>query len=1425
MSIHQLIPSNDSILAGSGLTPTISIDSSINSSLSNFNSPIRKHRFDDRSQTKISLALQNHKQNTLEAEVSNKSTFDISKNANLITENFMKWAETEAISKIINSPHFIKRHGTINYVEPSSIYIVLGTDKGSIIGFNYRQGAEFILESNDVSTNDQQNDSNNTTEDDEVSRNLLGGSITAITFSSDSSFLAAGFDNGKIILWDLSSSNGSSASIPSTITPFFIIYPISLENRFSKSGQGHLINVAIKSINFIGDLHSNLVSSDISGLVFFHNGFKKFLTKHFLAQKLLGKNDANIHDSSGKYLIHDCSVLPLGSSHQLTDQIGLLAVMTGNMLAIISILSLNNPHNLKPITHFKIGKSKYVTKQNNSTASTTGCLCWYPCMEKKSKKVENSKLAYAWNNILTILEIRNDRLPANLMSVIGDLKDKDKAIPKFPIDKTARWACPNKYDNIISIKWLSSDILLIGIKTHETGNVHFTALYYTVLGDDSSLLVVGEDNLDENEICKFEFTINENNTNERHVTESVISPTYTSYNNSIKFFKNRLMLLSNDQSKKIIFGRCSTWADRLVEHLSAGNYSLALLAANEYYNSTNTGQLVLAGLPNDPESRSSMVKPYLIDIMNETIPHLFSNFKYDHDYFLAVCFDIISYLSKDTKDDLSNILESLFESYKDKSNFFKTLESYILAGGISSLPPIILKELVEYYISNGKGEELTEIICILDTKTLDIDLTLTLCKKYNLRDCSIYIWTKLLQDYSTPLIDFIKEIRKDCDDLNDDLQKVYPYMSYILTGRQYPTDKYIEQDQESFARSSVCNILFSVTFVDEIDENTDTIFPYLYILLKANSFEMLSTLNEFFENPCLNDNPNNKINRQYIIEALLDIYESNKTSFDHLDNIQLSIFIARNYPKYPQFIRLSESVLNKIVDDLCSNTNQDIFYDCELALQSILPLYETEDDTTLIEKLKAARFYDVLINIYRVDNKHDKVLKIWLERQKQKQKLGKEFQVDSLSTVFESFFNLTHSITDRLNVLHVIKENFKAFLQIDTEEFFKIINKFYPSIHNEILLITDDDLMQYNYLTLLFSTKNIKELPDIVKLVSVYIKLLCKLDKTVELVDFVSDNVHILARDRSEFDEIKDLLKLENKVDSLSVLYIHDHDFQEALNEIIEMMIRTTDISNEKDDSKENFINKFNELFECALNICEHPDTYKKSNETEETLLNETMWLYLIENLVVMANSTLTESTMTSNHKTEFINKCIHRTFRKVIDTKLDPRANDNEKREKSFLVIFNKFLEHSSKNAKIATLSNVRAILQDVFISYSYESEILSISLNMINDGIYKSMKQIKNEKLKGWDIKSKICTSCGKTMWGDEVLSDHYKAWEAKESDALIFNRVKPNELFALPFDKEKFLHCELIYFKCSHGYHSKCLLTLTSKSSKKSCVICSS
>ncbi|CCG23572.1 Vps8 protein [Candida orthopsilosis Co 90-125] len=1145
-------------------SPSLSISSHNSSSFSNG----YKRRFDDRSTTKTSLALRSYR---------SKRNLRQQRNESSQVGSLFKWSELSKITTFITSLNFETTYGKVIQVKSNAIYIALSTANGKIIIFNYNQDIQFTLDGQE------------------------SGDISSMAFSSDSSFFAAGFRDGAIRLWELKSELAK---------PYFTIYP--------NSKNGHEMNHSIKFLAFIESQTHNLISLDEAGVVIKHNGFRKLRNVYFFSERLF--------TTEGR--IQSSSMLPIGSSHQVTDGMGILALMTRDVLSIYSTTSLNDSALSQVKTQYKIG----VKSLENVTA-----LSWFPCT-KTLNGVSNAKLAYSWNNVLGILELNNKVFPSNFLKIVNEARDKDKVVPKLPFLKTAKRTLEG---NVTDIKWIQSDVVCVFTREK------MSTFYY----DGTALELIGEDILGE----------------------------YLQLSSA-----KRCFILS--QNQKLFLGRQLSWADILLEKISASNYFEALEIADEYYNTNSVGKLVAVGLPTDKTKRSTLVRPYLVEIMKESLSHLQS---IEPAKYLEKYLTIIAYVG------YSDILEEMLSVVDNDQVFFQALEPFIFSESILILPPAVLKLLVEYYASNG--DLLTEILCTLDIRCLDIDLTISLCKKYDLRECLIYIWNYLLGDYETPMLDFIKDFRQLDPSLvnTENAFMGYTYISFIFTGRQFPTDKFIATDEPT---QTICDILFSSGSITRNGEvvhalDDDTIFPYLYTFLKTDSFQLLSAMNEFFESSYLNDNT--RYTRQFLIEALLDLYEANK--FSEYDKCQLAIFTARNYPKYPQFIRLSESTLDAVIDRLCSNKDPEIAQDCELALQSLTSVYLPEDDH-FVEKLEMGGFHNVLVTLYSSEQKYANALESLLLKDVNEEGFMGEFQ-----TIVNDAFTKGKDANERINLVRVLKANFAKLVLLDVDEFFTLIEKYVPHLHKEILSV-NDDVLKYRYLSKLFMEGH-----GLGEFLREYIRLSIVFEKgsVTGIVEKFKDMIN-------GDENIMTLLKENEIIDGQAIIFSQQHKFEDAVSVIVDRLKLIQDLVFK--DECESYVN-------LACTICEHPAAYK--NTTDGMTLNERLWLNLITSLVDLAN------TATSPPVHEFFNGCIHDCFRKISDYKLS-----NSKDEQSFSTIFTHFLQvysNDNNNANFAKLSNIRGILQEVFISYSYEGEISEILLRMLNDAVYKNMMVVRSIKHRG--------------------------------------------------------------------------------------------
>lgn len=1329
---------------------------------------LTKKLFDDRAQTWLSISRIHDKESS-RAQLLNAI---LTSGEEVPYE--VVWKQSR-ISEILQSENFTLTYGSATVLAATSTFIAVGTSSGIVVGFNYHQELSFVTA---LATNSSP----------AVSSVDDASPITCLAFSSSSLSVAAGYQNGTIRIWEIPiAANEIDPLQP--IEPIFLITPVSLEDRFTMNRLGHL-SLPIISILFVTTLNTQLVASDVSGLVFYHHLFKRLMKRGVTSIKLFGRNDANIISESGKFFIHGCEQLPLGSEYLITDDLAVFAVITSSMLAIVSILSLNNSSDLKVKTHYTVGRAAELvtrsalngstgmsngTHENSTGATNTGTtsptpvressvrlssLNWVPGRRLANGSWEGAKLIYTYNRTLTILQLDTTNLEEVALA-LTNVKDKDKLIPSLQFERVCRW----KYsDDIAAVRWLSSDVFMlfapskISVCHYDTARGKVTEVCGLPPSFDVQPLALVHSSRDQN----FEAS---------------------TINSSIVMVKRTIMALS---SLGIFFGSLPSWADTLVGLLSKHAYRSALSVALRYFLTSDPSEISVAGLPSDQKARKSLVRPYMVRILKEVglvfergrLDSL-SDTKVESEKDLALtilvlCIQTIAQLQyqREGDDDYSSILDTFYTSFHDDASFFDTVIPYCLNGMILYLPPLILKSLVEYAVSTSKGDTLTEVICSLNIQSLDIDLTLRLCHQHGLRDCTIYIWSFVLQNYVHPLTEFISEIKNG---ETEHLDKAFAYMSFIFTGRQYPTDRPIDYAVVNDAQDSIARFLFSINNLPEMPIDDDTVFPYLHTFLTFDSFQMLSCINEFFESPYLNEDSMNYLTRQYIVDCILDVYHSSSSTFSELDWTNLAVFVARNYAKYSQFIRLSESVLEKVVDDLCSFYDGSLTYDCELALQSLLPHYEPPNEGILLSKLKGAKFHHVLIGLYRVKGEYAHSLNAWCESWDNSQEdMGQGSLAANLET---AYLNCT-TTSARMDLKEVIKKHFSEFVEIDNVEFVRLNSKFEPSLHDECMQLSDG--LAYSYLRELFTnnwvTQNISEIGE---MMTKYTSLLCKRDPDHVLV-WVKQNAKMLLK-KSEVSNLKDILKQHNQVMALVVLLQNEEDYNGAVEELLS-------------------------AFETDIESVRHHKTTTESTEDRKEKLQllaaicgkkEDLWLLVIERFISLSKDVADDDDTASR----VLRECILHCFKEVSDGSVT-RSDDS---------LIMKVL-HRMIGTDSTVMSQFRSILGDVFISYSYEGTMSEIVLRIVNQDIQKLILTIRLKNLVGWSINSRLCTSCWKVLCGSGVEQGNYDA-----------NRVREYEkLWGGQDVNSSFQSYTIVLFNCQHSYHLDCLEKLGWHRDEP-CVIC--
>lgn len=428
------------------------------------------------------------------------------------------------------------------------------------------------------------------------------------------------------------------------------------------------------------------------------------------------------------------------------------------------------------------------------------------------------------------------------------------------------------------------------------------------------------------------------------------------------------------------------------------------------------------GLPRDPASLRGLVGKKLYDLMVASAAYAFAEERMtDHTHvtpdgrgvdrtplFEGLVDSCVQ--ASIALNDFSFLYEDLYERYESSCItpiFLHHIEPWILDGSLREVPPYVAQRLIAMHGELGEYEKAERVIWHLDPANLDSNQAIKLCHKYELFDGLIFVYTRTLQDFVSPIVELLGLVRTirqrayslaqatapkdagpaDCTDtlierLMPNAYKVYPYLSNILSGLTYPSEEPLPASQGSRARKEVYQFLFSghsvfwppgpsgrlIPTAESGDNGLEPTHPYLRLLLRFDAESFLHALDIAFEDPYLNDAPNGT-SRQTIINILLKIIAPDNADLDldQRDITLLRIFISRNVPKYPQFVEIAPSAKQTILLGLADDPDTSTTEDRQLAAEFLLSTFTPQNHDDLTERFGKAGFFRILRTWYKHD--------------------------------------------------------------------------------------------------------------------------------------------------------------------------------------------------------------------------------------------------------------------------------------------------------------------------------------------------------------------------------------------------------------------------------------------------------------------------
>ncbi|KAK1757365.1 vacuolar protein sorting-associated protein 8 [Echria macrotheca] len=1277
-----------------------------------------------------------------------------------------------------------------------SASIVIGTTKGIILIFDYNQNLKMILGPG--------------------TKAVESGPITSVAISADHTTVAGGHADGSIFTWD--TTRGASR-------PFLSIPHLDPSQLRQRTQDGHLPNVAVTHLGFLGTRHTALVSADDRGMAFSHLATRGTgaLGRSVKTTRILGRYPDS-KPLSGKTLkpstVLAFAALPLGNVEIATDNMGLTAMLTPYLLVIVSTTPIAQ-------TQHKSARPKEVAAHS----AMTGCLAWFPAVKLKvadpitGSQMSKVKLVYCWSNVLTVLDV--DEIPES---------DKDKP-PSLKFRARSRWKCE---EPIVAVQWLSRSVLTV-----------LTISQRLIVLEDRSMRMTEAFDLIHKHIYHVDLFSKQLHSLVEQLDEDDMSMhgvVADAFYMSFKAYKGRLYLLGfNDVS----IGALSNWADRLIAMMENGDYLGAIQLATSYY--TGDANKLTVGLPEDAASRHAMVLDKLMEIMSASLKYAFGQRQKatgtvddDHLRQLAeTCF-----VGSQCVGDNDFLFDEMYEWYEDagvEGIFLEILEPYILDKTITAVPPVVMKALVTHFVSKGWESRLEELICHLDTATLDLDQITVLCKRHGLYDALIYVWNQALGDYITPLFDLLAllvplmkdgEYTGSANSTEDEAEmnalKIFTYLSYILTGRVYPTGDTIPDAFAQKAKAELYWCLFSgksITwpkgsnkrFLTKPTQSEEPSFPYLRMILKFHAPDFLSALNEAFEDSFLNDSPERQMNgspgrdlpeeqifgltvdRQYIVSILMELM--NPTDFPPTDTIYLDMFIARNLPKYPQYLLFTGSTLTKVLTGLCNYPGEDLFEDAQLSSEYLLSVYQPPDNSDLIPLFKRAGFYRILKRIYKTDKQYGRLIQTYFEDPDDR---------DAVFDCIQSCLDPTGGLTRRQiqDVHNVIKDNAAELVKLDPQRAAKTVAGNSPELHRHLLdSVSDHPHLQYDYLRTILEPEEGTSLdtPPDKDLIEQYVQLMCRFDPS-----HVSDYVGLVQSTDLRLEILLPTMEETGVIDAAVILMAKDGQAEEAMKRLTKHLGTLESalhglLTGVQDDggsidlqrSAEELMESLQKYVLVGIWLCKGQTKTvrdaggsrrrQKSPATDALSPDEKLWLDLIDTAVQTtkqlsadlqsvsaAHLPITNGETTHQQPAPLLDteklltllrSLVQNTFTALLTSTSTPPASGAAGRNTavigtnlSFLRILRAFLTRAA--ASSPNLADLRAVLSSIFAAYAYEESILRLSNRLLERSLFVSVSEAVQLRQRGWRPRGSTCEACGRRVWGPGVAGNVFEAWEERQA-----------------------------------------------------------
>ncbi|KAG7488795.1 hypothetical protein MATL_G00038250 [Megalops atlanticus] len=428
-----------------------------------------------------------------------------------------------------------------------------------------------------------------------------------------------------------------------------------------------------------------------------------------------------------------------------------------------------------------------------------------------------------------------------------------------------------------------------------------------------------------------------------------------------------------------------TWEERLDCFIREERYEEALALAWKF---SEGSARAAVGLPGDKEMKKAMVANKAVELLLAYVDLSLrrcpeqGKLQVMEEHFQKTIPLCVTCCIKFNKMEVlfSEVYEKLIHHAVALGVLFECLQPHISAGRLTSIPPLVMKDMVGHYEDQGMTEILDDLIPHLDVMTLDFHQVVSLSRQHKLCDALIFVFNKGMNDYVTPIEEMVGGMASASPGVKPDEQvmvgnKILVYISCCLTGQAYPFGV-LPDSMVQTVKTQVFTCLTSVQAKDI--EGSKGPYPFIRTLLQYNTREFLNVLALAFEDV---DQDQQAIEfRQRIIDILLQVMLES-TDFSPSQIGSLFTFLARQLAKAEDTLFVNRQLFHQALHFLCNPEDTTQHAERQQALLELLQAGGDAyfEETKLLSMAEAVQFYQVCEFVYKQRRLYHKFVTCYLK--------------------------------------------------------------------------------------------------------------------------------------------------------------------------------------------------------------------------------------------------------------------------------------------------------------------------------------------------------------------------------------------------------------------------------------------------------------